>query len=163
LPRPKVLKRLWPTLSALGLGQVIVTNAARVERNYFDTHWLDKEKYVPMLIKGLEQAGGTHLPEVHIRRRLKPLIEDELDDLVPCSVRFVGHPSAEDKLEMGRFGRTDRVLLAVGPEGGWTEFEMNLLADHGFATLSLGVRTLCTHDACVSLVAIATAGARAKG
>ena len=33
LPRPKVLRRLWAQLAAVGVGQVILTNAERVERN----------------------------------------------------------------------------------------------------------------------------------
>ena len=41
LPRPKVMRRLWSQLAALGVGQVILTNAARVERDYFGTHVLD--------------------------------------------------------------------------------------------------------------------------
>src|SRR5690606_4118602 len=38
LPRPKVLKRLWAQLAALGVGTVVLTNASRVERFYFDSH-----------------------------------------------------------------------------------------------------------------------------
>ena len=33
LPRPKVIKRLWAQLAALGVGRIILTNAAKVERN----------------------------------------------------------------------------------------------------------------------------------
>src|SRR5438552_3217312 len=45
LPRPKVMRRLWAQLSALGVGQIILTNAERVERNYFDTGVLAQECY----------------------------------------------------------------------------------------------------------------------
>ena len=38
LPRPKVLRRLWAQLAALGVGRIVLTNASRVERQYFDTH-----------------------------------------------------------------------------------------------------------------------------
>ena len=34
LPRPKVLRRLWAQFAALGVGQIILTNASRVERMY---------------------------------------------------------------------------------------------------------------------------------
>ncbi len=44
LPRPKVMRRLWAQIAALGVGQVILTNAARVERHYFDTHVLDEAR-----------------------------------------------------------------------------------------------------------------------
>ena len=50
----------------------------------------------------------------------------------------------------------DRVLLAVGPEGGWDEpDELDSLARHGFERVTLGERTLRTDVAVVSLLAIA--------
>jgi 16S rRNA U1498 N3-methylase RsmE len=54
LPRPKVLKRLWAQLAALGVGRIVLTNAARVERDYFDTHVLDPATWRPLLIEGLQ-------------------------------------------------------------------------------------------------------------
>ena len=52
--------------------------------------------------------------------------------------------------------RGDRVLLAVGPEGGWDEpDELDSLARHGFERVTLGERTLRTDVAVVSLLAIA--------
>ena len=50
LPRPKVMRRLWPQVAALGVGQIILTNAERVERHYFDTHVLTPECYQPLLV-----------------------------------------------------------------------------------------------------------------
>ena len=47
LPRPKVMRRLWAQLAALGVGQIILTNAEKVERHYFDTHVLTPESYRP--------------------------------------------------------------------------------------------------------------------
>lgn len=52
LPRPKVLRRLWAQFAALGVGQIILTNASRVERHYFDTHVLEESTYRPLLIEG---------------------------------------------------------------------------------------------------------------
>src|SRR6187401_238715 len=61
VPRPKVLRRLWPQLAALGVRRILLTNAERVERHYFDTHVLSPESYRPLLIEGLQQARDTHL------------------------------------------------------------------------------------------------------
>jgi RsmE family RNA methyltransferase len=47
-----------------------------------------------------------------------------------------------------------RVLLAVGPEGGWTDFELQLLETHGFQPFGMGSRTLRTDTACISLLAL---------
>jgi RsmE family RNA methyltransferase len=159
LPRPKVMRRLWPQLAALGVGRIVLTNAARVERNYFDTHVLDPAFYRPLLIEGLQQAQDTHLPRVSIHRRFRPLVEDELDSLCPPGARLVAHPSGDAPPVAGAWPRgAARVLLAVGPEGGWDDFELRLLGDRGFRPVSLGARTLRTDTACVALLAALRAG-----
>ena len=158
LPRPKVLRRLWSQLAALGVGQIIVTNAARVERNYFDTHVLTAACYRPLLIEGLQQARDTRLPAISIHRQFRVLVEDELDRLVPVApraVRLAAHPGdARTIADALRDRSAERVLLAIGPEGGWNDFELELLRVHGFVTAGMGARTLRTDTACVALIAL---------
>jgi RsmE family RNA methyltransferase len=160
LPRPKVMQRLWAQMAALGVGQIILTNATRVERNYFDTHVLEPDTYRPLLLEGLQQARDTHLPVVSIHRRLKVLLEDDLDSLCPNGARLVAHPGSKETFTAAlgtnpahQRGKT-RTLLAVGPEGGWTDFELHLLAAHGFAAVGMGERTLRSDTACVALLAL---------
>ena len=50
--------------------------------------------------------------------------------------------------------RHERVLLAVGPEGGWNAFEVGLLEAHAFQRVSMGPRTLRSDTACVALIAV---------
>lgn len=155
VPRPKVLRRLWAQLSALGVGQVILTNAEKVERDYFDSSVMQDEGYRPLLIEGLQQARDTRLPLVSIHKRFTVLIEDDLDRLFPSGHRLVAHPGS------GRSFRsvlspadTDRVLVAIGPEGGWNGFELALLEAHGFVRAGLGSRTLTTTTACIATLSL---------
>lgn len=152
LPRPKVMRRLWAQLAALGVGRIILTNAARVERNYFDTHVLDPAEYRPLLVEGLQQAQDTRLPRVSIHRRFRPLIEDELDTLSSDGRRLVAHPSTGAAPLAWPTGAA-RVLMAIGPEGGWDDYEVRLLETHGFTPAHLGSRTLRTDTACIALLA----------
>jgi len=151
LPRPKVLRRLWAQLAAMGIGRIILTNAERVERNYFDTHILSPEYYRPLLIEGLQQARDTWLPAVSVHRQFKVLIEDDLDGLCRSGRRLVADPSGT---EPPRGSNGERVLLAVGPEGGWNDFELRLLETHGFRRVGMGARTLRTDTACIALLAL---------
>ena len=156
VPRPKVMRRLWAQLAALGVGRIILTNAARVERNYFDTHILNEASYRPLLIEGLQQARDTRLPVVTIRRQFKILIEDELDSLFEGGVRVAAHPGAADSVfDVVREGAEARVLLAIGPEGGWTGFELELLRSHGFHMAGTGTRILRSDTASIALLALA--------
>ena len=155
LPRPKVMRRLWAQIAAMGVGQIVLSNAERVERHYFDTHVLTPECYRPLLIEGLQQARDTRLPNVSIHRRFKVLIEDELDALFPTGRRVVADPNADrPPLSVVRKSHEERILLAIGPEGGWNDFELDLFSARGFQRIGLGPRTLRTDTACVALLAL---------
>lgn len=155
LPRPKVLRRLWAQLAALGVGRILLTNASRVERNYFDTHLLEEAAYRPLLVEGLQQARDTRVPQVLVRRQLKILVQDELDGLFPEGLRLVADPGAVRPVRaVVQDAAPGRVLLAVGPEGGWTRFELDLLAAHGFHASAAGSRPLRTDTACVALLTL---------
>ena len=155
LPRPKVMRRLWAQIAALGVGQIILTNAEKVERDYFDTHILTPDTYRPLLIEGLQQARDTRLPAVSIHRQFKVLIEDELDRLFDRGTRVVADPAATRTVgTIAGKNCKDRLLLAVGPEGGWNRFEVGMFEAHGFQLVGLGTRALRTDTACVALLAL---------
>jgi len=155
LPRPKVMRRLWAQLSALGVGRIILTNAARVERNYFDTHVLSPGCYRPLLLEGLQQARDTRVPPVTIHRQFRQLVEDDLDALSDAPLRLVTHPGATATIRDAISNqRGKRVLLAVGPEGGWNAFELDLLEGHAFQRVGMGPRTLRSDTGCVALIAV---------
>jgi RsmE family RNA methyltransferase len=156
LPRPKVMRRLWAQLAALGVGRIILTNAERVERNYFDTHVLTPECYRPLLVEGLQQARDTRLPAVSIHRQFKVLVEDDLERLLEEALRVVADPaSSRPVAAVVREHAAGRVVIAIGPEGGWNAYETSLLAAHGFEPAGMGARTLRSDTACVALVALA--------
>jgi len=151
MPRPKVMKRLWAQLAALGLGRIVLVNADKVERYYFDSHVLEPDFYNARLIEGLQQARCTHLPEVLARQRFKPFVEDELDGLFPDSLRLLADPSGEKRIPDLKLDAR-RVLLAIGPEGGWTDYELSKLQEHGFELFRMGSRILRTDTACIGLL-----------
>lgn len=155
VPRPKVLRRLWAQLAALGVGRIVLTNAERVERNYFDTHLLEPQHYRPLLVEGLQQARDTRLPQVSVHRQFRPLVEDELGVLCPPGVRILAHPDEATRVgQVVGTGPDDRVLLAIGPEGGWNAFERQLLESRGFVPVGMGARVLRSDTACVALLAL---------
>lgn len=155
VPRPKVLRRLWAQVAALGVGRVMLTNADKVERDYFDSHVMQEAGYRPLLIEGLQQARDTSVPLVSIHKRFRVLIEDELDGLFPAGRRLLAHPESRRTFRNALSGvATERVLIAIGPEGGWNDFELDLLEAHGFVQASLGSRTLATTTACVAVLSV---------
>ena len=152
MPRPKVMNRLWPVLASLGVGRILLSNAWKTERNYFDTHVLEPAHIRAGLIEGLQQARDTRLPQVSVHRQFRKLIEDELAGFGPYAARLVAHPGYNSRWPS--VSDEGRILLAVGPEGGWTPFELGLLEEHQFLPVSWGPRALRTDTACAVLLGL---------
>lgn len=156
LPRPKVLRRLLPQVAALGVDRLLLANAWRVEKNFFSAQVLEPPALREGLLEGLRQSGRTRLPRVTVHRFLRRLVEEELGPPERDTARLLAHPGVASRL--GQWipgaGQT-RLLLAVGPEGGWIEPERNLFARHGFKEAGLGSGILRSDTACIALLAVA--------
>lgn len=146
LPRPKVLRRTLQDLAALGVARLVLLQAARVEKGFWDSPLLSPEAIDSALRLGLEQARDTRPPEVLLRRRFRPFVEDELPALAEGHRCLLAHPYAPTPLSPSVPG--EPVALAVGPEGGWVEFEVGLLETAaGFQAVSVGPRILRSETA----------------
>lgn len=150
-PRPRAMKRLLPQLAAMGVGRIILTGAKKVEKDFWGATLLRQENYRPLLVDGLMQAGTSEMPVIETRRNFRKFVEEELESVFSSSRRrVVAHPYGAGAAATGAEGR---LLLAVGPEGGWTDDEVALLEKHGFARYSLGQRILRTDTALIALLA----------
>lgn len=157
-PRPRVMKRLLPQLASLGVGRIFLVGAKKVEKDFWGATLLKPENYRPLLIDGLMQAGTSILPTLETRRNFRKFVKEELDTLFPNTSRIIAHPYGDFAFSKSETTTVDldlrpRPLLAVGPEGGWTDEEVALLEAHGFARYSLGSRILRTDTATVALLA----------
>ena len=150
-PRPRVMKRLLPQLAALGVGRIFLVGAKKVEKDFWGATLLKEENYRPLLVDGLMQAGTSILPQLETRRNFRKFVKEEVDGLWPSAMRIVAHPYGTQPRAIGSC-RQLPVLLAVGPEGGWTDEEVALLEEHGFSRYSLGARILKTDTATVVLL-----------
>lgn len=156
MPRPKVMHRMWAPLASMGARRIFVINAAKVEKFYFDSHWLDSGTWLPLLREGMEQACTTFLPQVAVCRKFRPFVEDEVPRLFAGAPKFVAHPYA-DAAAPPRFPDnppegSPLPVVAIGPEGGWTSFELELLVSKGFKPFSIGSRPLRTDTATFAIL-----------
>ena len=166
LPRPLQLGRILPMIAQLGVDQLILTNAKKVPKDYFGSHIFRKPNVLrSMLIEGLSISGDVKLPNVVVTKRLKIFMEDELDDMFPPDqyTRVIAHPKRKNESreelrisDITLSGDAKRILVAVGPEGGWEEpYELDMFKEKGFQQITLGTRVLRSDVAVVSLLALA--------
>lgn len=149
LPRPKMLKRLLIDAASLGIKRIVLINAWKVDKSYWRTPNLKAGLLREKLLLGLEQAGDTVLPELIQAPRFRPFVEDDLDGWAGDGPRFLAHPGDHSSLPHELEGPA---TLAIGPEGGWTPFEVELLREHGFQTHRFGRRILRVETALPALV-----------
>lgn len=159
MPRPKAWKRLLPQLAQFEVARVCVVNAARVEKPYFATQYLEPAHYGPLLDDGLMQAGRTTAPSIAIEPLFRPFVEDRLDAWLGVGRRLLLDPSGERPLAsaFAALDAGERVALAIGPDTGFVPFEKELLGRAGFVAARLSDSILRTDTAAVAALGAVTA------
>jgi len=150
LPRPKVLARVLGDLTSLGVPRVVLLNAWRVEKAYWSSPVLEETALRECRLRGLEQARDTVLPEIHVERFFQPFVHGALAALAPHGRRYVAHPGSAHPVPRGV---TEPAVLAIGPEGGWIERELDSFRREGFQEIGLGPRPLRVETAVAALIA----------
>lgn len=149
LPRPQQIKRILQTVAATGIKELHLMQTRRVEKSYWQSPSVTGEEIHRQLILGLEQGRDTLMPRVHLHKRFRPFVEDELPGLLDERLALVAHPytSAPCPHQVAQ-----PTVLAVGPEGGFNDFEIERFAEAGFQGVHLGERILKTEVAIPFLI-----------
>ena len=155
MPRPIMLKRILAQATSLGISRIYLIKANRVEKSFFKASLLEEENLANCLRLGLEQGVDTILPELSVHQRFRPFAEDVLPTITAsCPVRLVAHPDTKLHLHEAAPGITGkRVVLAIGPEGGWVDFEIDKFREQGLIPFSMGPRILRMDTAVPALLA----------
>ncbi len=151
LPRPAVLHRVLQTAAAMAVGSLDLTTAWRVEKSFFSSPALADEAIHRHLLLGAEQGMVTRLPEVRLHRLLVPFVR-ELEARLDPPRRLLAHPQAAEPMEAA-FAASGRVEIAIGPEGGWIDREIETFQQAGFAPFHLGPWILRSETAVTSALA----------
>ncbi len=146
LPRPKVLRRLIMDMTSLGVNKLIIVNSYRTQKSYWQSPLL--ERIDEFVFEGLQQAIDTVPLEVELRKFFKPFVEDEFPALLrEQDSAVIAHPYAarswKSYLDATKKDHMPKVLC-IGAEGGWIDYEVDLLCRQGCTPVSLGRRILRT-------------------
>jgi 16S rRNA (uracil1498-N3)-methyltransferase len=91
-------------------------------------------------------------------RRQLTVIEDALNFQQFCTMEMTGLRlifSERGGKNLTELGRVNAVTLAIGPEGGWSQNELQLAEVQAFVPIHLGNRILRTETAAVTAVSLA--------
>ena len=150
LPRPKMLRRILRTTAEFGVQNLHLINSARVEKSYWQSPLLRPEKLEDALHAGLERSRDTLAPRVHLHKRFRPFVEDQLADLCagrPCWIAdMAGARSLADAPPVP-------AVVMIGPEGGFVPFELELAESLIAQRVHLGGRILSVDTALTTVLA----------
>jgi len=149
LPRPKVLNRVLAAATSLGVADIYLVNAWKVEKSYWKSPRLEEGNLLEQRILGLEQARDTVLPGLHLRRLLRPFAEEELPGLLRGTTPLLAHPGVTESCPREIHGPA---TLVIGPEGGFIPAEIELLTRCGCRAVNMGDRILRVETAVAALV-----------
>lgn len=150
LPRPKQLRRIIRSVAEFGVKELYLIHSYRVEKSYWHSPLLAKEQLQHYAQLGLEQARDTVLPRIHLRRRFKPFVEDELPQLIAGKRALVAHPHSSTSAPIPSQQDT---VIAIGPEGGFIPYEVEHLMQAGMQAMDLGPRILRVENAVSTVLA----------
>ena len=165
LPRPKVLRRLIMDMTALGVRDIILLNSYRTQKSYWQSPMLSRLN--EFVLEGLQQGVDTVAPRITLQKRFKPFVEDELASLI-TNRAMVAHPYGD--LSFSQYVQQQALakplqntiplvenklshssslpsLVCIGAEGGWIDYEIELLAAQGCQAVHIGPRILRTEAA----------------
>lgn len=147
LPRPQTFEKALRCGTEMGIKTFWFFHTFKVEKSYWQSPSLSPERMTAELKLGLEQCGDTILPQVRFAPRFKPFAEEILPGLPHPA--YAGHPAAEALLPRTL---TAPVTLILGPEGGFTDYEIGFLTEHAVTPVTLGSRILRTEHALPALL-----------
>jgi len=138
----------------LGASCIVPVIAARTEVHLAKAAVKRVERWQRLARQASEQSRRASPPEISLPLKLIDAVS------LPGDTRIVLSEVEESRL-LGDIAVTGKIVLAFGPEGGWTQGELDAFRDAGWISASLGSTILRTETAAIAAVAVVNCGENA--
>jgi 16S rRNA (uracil1498-N3)-methyltransferase len=131
----------------LGVTGIVPVIARRTDSHLVEASAKRAERWRRIALQATEQSRRASPPEIADPVKLREAMT------LPAELRIV-LSEAEEKSQLREIQPRGEVLLAIGPEGGWTEDELELLQKNGWLSASLGPTILRAETAAIAATAV---------
>jgi 16S rRNA (uracil1498-N3)-methyltransferase len=131
----------------LGVTRIVPVIARRTDSRLVAASAKRVERWRRIALQAAEQSRRASPPEIADPIKLREAMA------LPAGLKIV-LSEAEEQSQFRDIQPTGEVLLAIGPEGGWTEDELALLQTNGWLSVSLGLTILRAETAAIAATAI---------
>ena len=157
LPRPQTVKKVLENAATMAVNHIYFINAARVEKCYFSASGLDINQMQATMLKGLSQGCQTKMPTITIHDKWRLFFEEQFPQieskLNSPTLKLLADLDTNNYLKSETVKNTPHATLAIGPEGGWVDYELELMQQTGFIPFKMGNWPLRVENATVAAIA----------
>lgn len=147
--RPNRLDTLIEKCTELGVDQFILFRS-----RYSNYASLNSGRYIKIMRQAIKQSQRYYLPELQILSDFEQLftLSSHFDHkFMALSPRS---PGLAGRMKTWNASGEKSILMVIGPEGGFSEEEIDAFITHGFETVALAASRLRTETAAMSSIAI---------
>jgi 16S rRNA (uracil1498-N3)-methyltransferase len=154
LPRPQTARDILRDATTLGVAALQFVVCEKTEPSYAHSTLWSQGEWRRHVLAGAAQAFDTRVPEVAHGATLAEAVAR-----LPAAARRLALDNYEASAPLARSLPTDRgaLVLALGPERGWSAGDRALLRANGFTLVGLGARVLRTETAVVAALTLVKA------
>ena len=143
LSRPSTLKKILEHATTLGVGRFDFFKAELSEKSYLDSKLFKEGNLEKYLRFGVSQSAIYHqLPKVELHGHLK--------DWKNREQKFILSPKSSKSFLDVDLDFSKRITLAIGPERGWTDSEVEKFKEMGFIDIGISSSILRVETATFS-------------
>jgi 16S rRNA (uracil1498-N3)-methyltransferase len=131
----------------LGVGTIVPLAAARSEKALLAAASKRSERWKKILLEAAQQSRRLRVPALAQLTKPEAAFSSHKDSLRVMLSERPGAPSLRTVLQAQS---TPKATLAIGPEGGWTDGELDTARRSGFHEASLGTLIVRTETAVIA-------------
>ncbi len=111
------------------------------------------ERWQKLALAAMKQSCRSYLPIVREASKLEKVIQE----FNLFEEKLIFHEKAEKQLSLGQ-KNIERTIILIGPEGGFSEEEVEFCIQNGYSSYLLGERRLRTETAAIAAVSLVMLG-----
>ena len=150
LPRPHTARRILFEAASLGVAAMHFFVADHSEPSYAKSRLWQTDEWYDRILRGTEQAFRTYLPMVAMHEDMESAITAQDSSALHLAL---DNYEADDAISQFLPDVCSSVVVALGPERGWSANERSIFRNNGWKLAYLGPNVLRSETACVATVA----------
>lgn len=121
----------------IGIDEITPIICNRSERKV-----IKDERCNRILLSAMKQSLKFHLPKLNDAKILKDFVKQDFD-----SAKYIAHCEDTEKTELKNMQKAKKTLILIGPEGDFSQKEIEMALQNNFKAVSLGKSRLRTETA----------------